>query len=540
MLRTACLFFVFICGLTADAQWMLDESWSSDGRKMDASDRWEVPVALSQGADGVVMLSATYDAEGEVRPRWRGLSTWGGLSWEGEGNDGERPVDLAHGFLPNRWFMLSEAPDPEGDTLASVLRVRAFEGNSPVESWGEEGVVNMSFIGPAQEGGAIHAHIAGGEGPEVLDDWVAIAGAGYDSCCAHQEMPALALVSAFNGSWHPDFGAEGRVVLDPDGWQVEDSVRHTFSGRFESVLFVPWNLQSNDPQNPENLRILAGGTYALSGAFRPFLAMFRFDGSLETEFGDGGIMTWLEDGNLNHGVRALRHRWEWLGPQSFVEVLIGVPGGEPTLSGGTMSLGSVPLGPGFIGPSLTEPIEPGLPTVDPVRAVGMGAGFGWKLEDEIVAVGTRVQEAGWNGAQHPVWWTGSNTSFGGVDAYWTEDTEYPSQRAGAVMSQGGKLYIAGTLPGDGPSNSSWIISRWREDPSSIEDFSIQEALPFPNPTAGMIHWECPAGTVVCWDFRGRILAKWAHPGGRFTETLPTGAAWLGRDGYRGHPVRRLD
>ena len=198
MLRTACLFFVFICGLTADAQWMLDESWSSDGRKVDASDRWEVPVALSQGADGVVMLSATYDAEGEVRPRWRGLSTWGGLSWEGEGNDGERPVDLAHGFLPNRWFMLSEAPDPEGDTLASVLRVRAFEGNSPVESWGEEGVVNMSFIGPAQEGGAIHAHIAGGEGPEVLDDWVAIAGAGYDSCCVHQEMPALALVSAFN------------------------------------------------------------------------------------------------------------------------------------------------------------------------------------------------------------------------------------------------------------------------------------------------------------------------------------------------------
>ena len=540
MLRTACLFFVFICGLTAEAQWMLDESWSSDGRKVDASDRWEVPVALSQGADGVVMLCATYDAEGEVRPRWRGLSTWGGLSWEGEGNDGERPVDLVHGFLPNRWFMLSEAPDPEGDTLASVLRVRAFEGNSPVESWGEEGVVNMSFIGPAQEGGAIHAHIAGGEGPEVLDDWVAIAGAGYDSCCAHQEMPALALVSAFNGSWHPDFGAEGRVVLDPDGWQVEDSVRHTFSGRFESVLFVPWNLQSNDPQNPENLRILAGGTYALSGAFRPFLAMFRFDGSLETEFGDGGIMTWMEDGNLNHGVRALRHRWEWLGPSFVVEVLIGVPEGESTLSGGTLSLGTVPLWPEPGLAPLTAPIEPGLPTTDPVRAVGIGAGFGWKLEDEIVAVGTLVQEAGWNGAQHPVWWTGPNTSFGGVDAYWTEDTEYPSQRAGAVMSQGGKLYIAGTLPGDGPSNSSWIISRWREDPSSIEDFSMQEALPFPNPTAGMIHWECPAGTVICWDVRGRILAKWAHPGGRFTETLPTGAAWLGRDGYRGHPVRRLD
>lgn len=540
MLRAFCLFLFVISCLVAQAQWVLDDTWSADGRKVEASDRWEVPVALSPGASGVVMLSATYDADGEVRPRWRGLSAWGGLSWEGEGNDGERPVDLAHGFLPNRWFMLSEAPDPDGDTLASVLRVQAFEDNSPVASWGEEGAVAMSFIGPAQEGGALHARVDVEAGPESLDDWVAVAGAAFDSCCAHQEMPALALLSAFDGAWHPDFGAEGRVVLDPDGWQVEDSVRHTFSGRFESVLFVPWNLQSNDPQNAENLRILAGGAYALSGAFRPFLAMFRFDGSLETGFGDGGIMTWLEDGNLNHGVRALRHRWEWLGPSSVVEVLIGVPEGESTLSGGTLSMGLVPLWPEPGLAPLTAPIEPGLPTTDPVRAVGIGAGFGWKLEDEIVAVGTRVQEGGWNGAQHPVWWTGPNTSFGGVDAYWTEDTEFPSHRAGAVMSQGGALYIAGTLPGDGPSNSSWIVSRWREDVSGIEDLPVQASLPFPNPTAGTIHWDCPAGMVVCWDSRGRILARWNHPGGRFTETLPPGAAWLGRDGHRGHAVRRLD
>lgn len=520
------------------AQWLLDEDWSGDGRKAEESDRWEVPMAIDAQGPEVIMITAAYDADGAVVPRWRGFSSWGGLIWEGEGDEGERPIDATFATWQDHWFMLTEVPDADGDTLAGALRVRAFDAGTPIEDWGNAGVVDMTFVGPMQEGGSIHAQSVESGAPQALWNWLLISGAAFDSCCAHQELPALAVLNAFDGGYHPEFGEEGRIVLDPDGWQVEDSVRHEFSGRFEAALFVPWDMQMTDPYDLENIRILAGGTYALTGAFRPFLAMFRWDGSLETEFGDGGIMTWFEDAGLNHGVVDLRHRWEWLGPDYGVQIQIGVPAGEPVLAAGTMSVGLLELWPGS--ESMTDGIEPGLITQSPVRSVGLAAGFGWKLEDETVVVGSLEEGMAWDAPAHPVWWTGPNTSFGGTGAFWTEDVEYPSQRAGAAFSRGGKLYIGSTLPGENPASGSWLLSRWREDASSVDRLSIMDDLPHPNPTNGPIEWTVPEGTIECRDAQGRLIQRWIHPGGVFRAVLPKGGAWMGCEGCGWHPVRRVD
>ncbi len=520
-------------------QWVLDGDWSGDGRKVEASDRWEVPMSISLGPGEIVLLNAAYDADGAVVPRWRGFTSWGSQSWEGEGASGERPVDAAHGTWQNRWYMLSEMPAALGDSLGSLMRIRAFDGSAPIGDWGEEGVVDLTFVGPLHEGGNLDARTESAGGPQELWNWLLVSGAAFDSCCAHQELPALSILSAWDGSYHPDFGQEGRIVLDPDGWQVEDSVRHEFSGRFSQALFVPWNPDESDPNDPDNIRILAGGTSALAGAFRPFLAMFRWDGTLETEFGDGGILSWFEDANLNHGVRDLRHRWEWLGPDAGVHVLLGTPEGEPTLAAGTMSAGWVPLWPEPSPASWTTSIEPGLMTNDPVRSVALAAGFGWKLEDETVVVGTKESDPDWDGEAHPVWWTGPNTSFGGVNAYWTEDLEFPSQRVGAAVSAGTRLYVAGILPGESPATSSWILSRWTEDVSDVASVQAESIGPCPYPTEGVVEWACPPGTIRCRDDRGRLLGEWQHVGGAFRLDLPRGAAWLGSEALGWHRVRRL-
>lgn len=529
-----------LAAFTTRGQWVLDGEWNEDGRVLDPSDRWEVPVSIAPVASEIVLLNAAYDGAGEVIPRWRGFSVQGVPTWEGEGEVGERPIDATHGTWEDRWFMLSEVPATIGDTLGSLLRVRAFLGSAPIDGWGQDGLVDLAFVGPLHEGGGIHARDAGSEGPEDLWNWVVVSGAAFDSCCAHQELPALSVLNAWDGSYHPDFGQEGRIVLDPDGWQVEDSVRHAFSGRFTKALFVPWDPMGSDPSDIENVRILAGGTYALAGAFRPFLAMFRWDGSLETEFGDAGIMSWFEDANLNHGIRDLRHRWEWLGPEEGVQVLIGSPEGESTLAAGTMSIGYVPLWPEATPVPLTADIDPGIPVNAPARSVGLASGFGWKLEDETVAVGTLDLEAGWNGQAHPVWWTGPNGAFGGVGAYWTEDTEFPSQRVGAAASRGSRLYIAGTLPGDAPTSSTVVLSRWTEDTSGLPGQTADRQVPHPFPTRDDIQWECPPGAIQCLDGQGRLLGQWTHAGGRFRAELPRGGVWLGSVALGWHRVLRLD
>jgi len=175
-----------------------------------------------------------------------------------------------------------------------------------------------------------------------------------------------------------------------------------------------------------------------------------------------------------------------------------------------------------------------------VRSVALAAGFGWKLEDETVVVGTRDIGPGWDGEAHPVWWTGPHMAFGGVNAYWTEDTEFSSQRVGAAVSVGTRLYIAGTLPGDSPASSSWILSRWTEDVSDVPSLQAESIGPFPFPTSGVVEWLCAPGTIQCRDGLGRLLGEWRHAGGRFRLDLPEGAAWLGSEALGWHRVQRLD
>ena len=405
---------------SAHGQWVLDGDWSGDGRKVEASDRWEVPVSISLAAGEVVLLNAAYDADGQVVSRWRGFTSWGSQSWEGEGEVGERPVDAVHGTAQARWFMLSEMPAAVGDTLGSLMRIRAFDGSAPVGEWGAGRCGRPDSWGPSTRGAA-STRGPTMPGAEDLWNWLLVSGAAFDSCCAHQEWPALSILSAGDGSYHPDFGQEGRIVPILMAGRSRTAFAMNSAAGSRRRCSCP-----GTPTSPTRMT-------STTSAFRR--RNLRAGQCLRPS-GDVPL-GWNPRARLRRGhhdpargrqpePRGARPAppLEWLGPDAGVHVLLGTPEGEPTLAGGTMSAGWVPPWPEASPGSSTTSINPGLTTNDPVRSVALAAGFGWKLEDETVVVGTRDIEPGWDGVAHPVWWTGPHMAFGGVNAYWTEDTEF--------------------------------------------------------------------------------------------------------------------
>ena len=530
ILRALCVFVGVFGSLNAKAQWVLDDTWGGNGRRMALSDRWEVPVAIDHDVSRVHMLSSAFDSTGTPEARWRAFARTNGAEvWSGQGFQGETPVDLRTSATADRWFLFTEAEVGPDSLPANVWRIRSFQTDALDTNWGAQGQVDLGFVGPWHLGGGMDMVGPADEWSrwEAVGPWMVVAGAAFDSCCAHRELPALALLSTEDGAFHPDFGQEGRIVLEPDGWLVEDSVRHEWSGRFTHALFVPTTSgYVFDP--PTEMRILAGGTVATTGGFHPFVARFHWDGSLDTEFGNGGVVEWTEDVDVNHEIQDMRHRWNWYEVGAGIELLLSVPDGEQPLAAGTMVAGWMPLH-GQIAFNPTADIDPGLPIQEPLRAVGLAAGYGWKFEDEQVAVGTLGDVVAWDGDCHPAWWTSYGSAFGSPE-YWTEDLEFEQHRVGAAHTVGSRLYIAGTLAEDGPENSQWILSRWKEDNSiGVDEYTALPA-PYPNPTSGQIHWELPAGVVECRDALGRLLDTWSHPGGRFSAVLPKGAVWLGLNG----------
>ena len=530
ILRVLCVLVGVYGALNAEAQWVLDDTWGGNGRRMALSDRWEVPVAIDHDVSRVHMLSAAFDSTGTPEVRWRAFAQTNGAEvWSGQGFQAETPVDLRTSATADRWFLFTEAEVGPDSLPANVWRIRSFQMEALDTTWGTQGKVDLGFVGPWHLGGGMDMVGPADEWSkwEAVGPWMVMAGAAFDSCCAHRELPALALLSAEDGAFHPDFGQEGRVVLAPDGWLVEDSVRHEWSGRFTHALFVP-STGGYVFDSPTEMRILAGGTVATTGGFHPFVARFHWDGSLDTEFGDGGVLEWTEDNNINHEIQDMRHRWNGYEVGAGIELLLSVPDGEETLAAGTMVTGWMPLH-GQIAYNPTADIDPGLPVQAPLRAVGLAAGYGWKFEDEQVAVGTLGDVVAWDGDCHPAWWTSYGSAFG-TPEYWTEDLEFERHRVGAVHTVGSRLYVAGTLAEGGPENSQWILSRWKEDNTIgvVENTALP--APYPNPTSGQIHWELSAGLVECRDALGRLLDAWSHPGGRFSAVLPQGAAWLGHNG----------
>ena len=432
--------------------------------------------------------------------------------WEGgaSANGGRRAW-----HRQDRWYVLSEMPAAVGDSLGSLMRIRALDGSAPIGDWGEEGVVDLTFVGPLNEGGSLDARTEMPEGLKSLG-LLLVSGAALTVAAPTRNCPRCPS-SVRDGSYHPDFGQEGRIVLDPDGWQVEDSVRHEFSGRFSEALFVPWNPYESDPNDLDNIRILAGGTYALAGAFRPFLAMFR----------------WTEPSSR---IRRGRHPVLVRGRQPEPRGARSAPPlgmararcrrahsprdarGRAHLAAGTMSAGWVPLWPEASAGSPTTSINPGLMTNDPVRSVALAAGFGWKLEDETVVVGTRDIGPGWDGEAHPVWWTGPHMAFGGVNAYWTEDVEFPSQRVGALSA--GNPVVHRRHPARGQPGLEFPIRPAGRRMFRGTSLQAESAGPFPFPTSGVVEWPCAPGTIQCRDDRGRLLGEWRHPRGRFRLDLP--------------------
>ena len=211
---------------------MLNPSFGQDGRGVVGDAGWEWPVAVEHGSGGVRVWGRSYDLlGGSTSHGWRfnatgdavftvdleaGLEVVDAVSG---GGDGSVASDGWSWTLSERAWLALDTAGVAG--LMSAVVVDAWDVDDAVYS------VEFSFIGPVQTPTSI-AHSGG---------WLAVAGHGLDSCCAHTERPVLAVLNAATGSYRPGFGAAGRVALDMAAWALEDSVRHEASGVFYDVQF---------------------------------------------------------------------------------------------------------------------------------------------------------------------------------------------------------------------------------------------------------------------------------------------------------------
>ena len=184
MLRVLCLWCQLALSFAAVAQWMLDDQWGGAGRRIGASDLWEIPVALDHDLTRVHMLSAAYDSTGTTAARWRAFSTNNGTEvWSGSGFEGETPVDLRTSFSGDRWFLFTEAPVGPDSSFSKVWRIRSFQEETEDTTWGDAGVVDLGFVGPWHEGGGMDMVGPADESSkaDLVGPWMVVAGAALET-----------------------------------------------------------------------------------------------------------------------------------------------------------------------------------------------------------------------------------------------------------------------------------------------------------------------------------------------------------------------
>jgi hypothetical protein len=489
---------------------MLNPSFGQDGRGVVGDAGWEWPVAVEHGSGGVRVWGRSYDLlGGSTSHGWRfnatgdavftvdleaGLEVVDAVSG---GGDGSVASDGWSWTLSERAWLALDTAGVAG--LMSAVVVDAWDVDDAVYS------VEFSFIGPVQTPTSI-AHSGG---------WLAVAGHGLDSCCAHTERPVLAVLNAATGSYRPGFGAAGRVALDMAAWALEDSVRHEASGVFYDVQFQV--LPSGDTA------VVACGGYQAQSYFQPMAARLGlsgpFAGALDTTFGQGGIMTVdldplhnlmamacapRSDGGLDLLLRA-----DGGGdmPEALHQLSLDVQGNPTAL----LEFGSPP-------PVPLDDLED-----SPVLAVDLV-----QLDDGALwALGTAGDDLAFDGHRRPV-------AHPFLDpAPWWQDTTFDSHAFGAALSEGDTLWVASQLH-DGPAQwaadqSALLLTPWVRTATEAVDnaFSALTQGPYPVPTTGPLHWQLPPGTVQLYDMAGRRWASWTHPGGLFRVDL---TAELGASG----------
>lgn len=510
--------------LSAQVNWALDAGYGEDGHCVVETGGWEWPVALEHNAVGLRVWGQVYDASGEVSSH--------GWQMNGAG-DWTSSVDLASG---------GEVVDAVGDVFSWVLSKRSWsvpdsaglpapQTSIVIESWDGDalrpefgsgtGLVDLQFVGPVQTPTAC----------ALFGGWLAVAGHGLDSCCAHAERPVLAVLDAETGGFRAGFGVEGRVALDLVNWILQDSVRHESSGVFYDVAF--------DVMPSGDTVLYACGGYQAQSYLQPMVARIglsgAFAGALDTTFGVGGIATL--DLNPLHNLMAVSLQPNAAaGPgteMAHVSMLLRADGGgdyAEALYLLQLDIDGQPIA--LLESGAPPPSPPAYLAADPVRSLHLLA-FG---AAELWGFGTAGDDLNYDGQRRPAAFQFTdNLGAAPTSPTWWADTAWASQSLGPAIAQGDTLWLAGALY---DSSSPWsgdptaaLLSKWvrTETSNVLERAPLASVLgshpndglpdPYPNPSAGAISWQLPPGLVQLRDPSGRLVQSWAHPGGLFNCDL---------------------
>lgn len=296
------LILIFFCSLSFAAwsqnnAWQQDTSWASTGWASTDIGWWEdirdicpwgndaaataIQVYASEGGSHPAIIRMTLDSEMQVL-----------FPFE---EDVERPIQIekiASDASNRLWCAMNQQSHDSALTSMGGLWVLGPEGQ-PDDAFGSDslpGWIPITFGSPFQELNGLNGSPDG--------QWM-VSGMALDPCCFHREMPTLALLDA-NGGWDNSFGNNGRLILDVGATEVLDTLgmrpalsRHEIGGFYNSAVATDGGW-------------IAGGAYSNATHYEVLVVKHGSDGTLDTTFGDNGVVHLNLNPGVNHWAHDLR------------------------------------------------------------------------------------------------------------------------------------------------------------------------------------------------------------------------------------------
>ncbi len=301
MSRTPLLLVLFsIFSLAAWSQntlWQQDTNWVNTGWASSNLGYWEdIRDVCPWGSDAAAVAIQVYALDGGSQPAIVKAT----LDSEVQAffpfdEDVERPIqieEIASDASDRLWCAMNQLSHDSAQTSIGGLWVLDQEG-MPDASIGTEslpGWIPIGFGSPFQE---LH-----GLDAALEDSWM-VSGMVLDPCCFHREMPTLALLDS-NGEWVSSFGNNGRLILDVGAVETIDTLgmrpalsRHEIGGFYSSAVET-------------NGGWIAGGAYSNASHYEVLVAKHSDNGTLDTTFGESGIVHLNLNPGVNHWVQDIR------------------------------------------------------------------------------------------------------------------------------------------------------------------------------------------------------------------------------------------
>lgn len=296
------LILVLFCSLSftvwsQNDAWQHDTSWVSTGWASADIGWWEdVRDLCPWGADAGASAIQVYAAEGGSHPAIirMTLDSEMHILFPFE-EDVERPIQIekiASDTANRLWCAMNQQSHDSTLTSLGGLWVLDPEGQ-PDNAFGSDslpGWIPITFGGPFQE---LHGLNGTSDG-----QWM-VSGMALDPCCFHREMPTLALLDA-DGQWVNSFGNNGRLILDVGAAEILDTLgmrpalnRHEIGGFYSSAVATDGGW-------------IAGGAYSNATHYEVLVVKHTSDGTLDSTFGDNGIVHLNLNPGVNHWVSDVR------------------------------------------------------------------------------------------------------------------------------------------------------------------------------------------------------------------------------------------